>query len=185
VILAGRPVGPVLELGGFAWRRATAADAPVLESLAARGANRALFALPGSTETFAARIGRPGFRLAMLCMSGSRPFGVAATANRNTRSENAQLLCFFAQPVRAVLPLAAYVRHVFWLTPMHRLYVQLPLVAGAAAYAKLLTAAGFQQEGVLRDYAVIGEKMFDVAGFGLLRPEFEDWCRKNESRLKL
>ena len=182
---AVQPAGPVLELDGFVWRRAYADDAIALESLAARGANRRLFNLPTSAEAFAARIGRPGFTLPMLCTRGAQPFGAAATTRRNLRSLNAQLLCFFAQPARAAVPLATYLRHVFWTVPLHRVYVQLPLVAGASAYVRLLTACGFQQEGVLRNYAVLDERLFDVAGFGLLRPEFEEWCRENESRLKL
>jgi hypothetical protein len=121
----------------------------------------------------------------MLCLRDSKPVGAAALRLRNNRSMNAQLICFFTDPIRAALPLAAYVRHLFWSMPLHRVYSQLPLVGGATAYLRLLTSAGFQDEGVIRGGAVVGRRLRDVAIFGLLREEFETWCRENEKRLAL
>jgi hypothetical protein len=121
----------------------------------------------------------------MLCLRGSEPIGAAATNRRNHRSMNLRLLCFFAEPARSALPLAAYVRHLFWSLPLHRVYAQLPIVVGATAYVRMLKSAGFQEEGVVRGYAVAGGRPRDLALLGLLREEFETWCRENENRLAL
>jgi RimJ/RimL family protein N-acetyltransferase len=48
-----------------------------------------------------------------------------------------------------------------------------------------LEASGFQNEGLIRDHAVIGGKPCDLAVLGVLRAEFEVWCRENETRLAL
>ena len=185
MIRPGGPSPPVLEIDGFAWRAAEPSDGPALEALAARSTNRVLFGLPGSEREFAAGVGRPGFRMAMLCLRGSKPVGAAATNLRNHRSLNLRLVCFFADPVRAALPLAAYVRHLFWSLPLHRVYSQLPMVGGATAYVRLLKGAGFQEEGVIRGHAVVGGRPRDLAVLGVLREEFETWCRENEKRLAL
>jgi hypothetical protein len=179
------PSRAVLDIDGFSWRQAVPSDAAVLEALAARDGNRLLFNLPASEQEFAVRVGRPGFRRAMLCFKERKPVGAAATTLRDQRSLNLQLMCFFAQPARAVAPLAVYVRHIFWSTPLHRIYVQLPVVAGATAYIRLLTAAGFQQEGVVRGHGLVGGRPTDVAVIGLLRRDFEAWCQENEIRLAL
>jgi hypothetical protein len=178
-------VPAVLELDGFAWREAGPVDAGTLDALAARGSNRVLFNLPASSDEFLARVGRPGFRIAMLCTHDSKPIGAAATTERNNRSLNVQLLCFFIEPSEAALPLAAYVRHLFWSLPLHRVYVQMPLVPGADAYGQLLQACGFQDEGRVSEYAMIAGKPTDVAVLGLLRREFEAWCQEHEKRLAL
>lgn len=182
---APRPSPGILGLDGFWWRQATADDAPTFEALAARDGNRSLFNLPASEDEFAARIGRPGFRRAMLCFNDRGPVGAAATTLRDQRSLNLQLMCFFNKPAEAVKPLAVYVRHVFWSSPLHRVYVQLPLLAGATAYIRLLLGSGFQQEGVVRGHAYVDGRPRDVAVIGLLRRDFEAWCRENELRLAL
>lgn len=182
---AAGPAPGILELDGFAWREAGPSDAPALEALASRDGNRTLFNLPGSEQEFAARVGGPGFRRAMLCFSDSEPIGAAATRSRDQRSANLQLMCFFAQPDTAVLPIAVYVRHLFWSAALHRVYLQLPMVAGAPAYVRLLTSVGFQQEGVVRGHGLVGERPCDVALLGLLRMDCEAWCQENDRRLAL
>ena len=162
----------------------SAADAPAFEALAARDGNRVLFNLPAS-EDECARVGRPGFPAEGVLLNGTSPIGAAATTLRDQRSLNLQLMCFFNQPARAVKPLAVYVRHLFWSVPLHRVYVQLPLVAGATSYIRLLAGAGFKQEGVVRGHALVDGRARDVAVIGLLRRDFEAWCRENESRLAL
>jgi hypothetical protein len=185
VIVAARPSAGILAMDGFVWRHAAPLDAPALESLASRDGNRTLFNLPGSEEEFAARVNRPGYRLAMLCLRGQRPIGAAATFARDQRSLNLQLMCFFAQPARSVMPLAVYVRHLFWSVPLHRIYVQLPLIAGASSYIRLLSSAGFQQEGVVRGHGLVRGRPCDVALLGMLRQDCEAWCQENENRLAL
>jgi hypothetical protein len=185
VIRPGRPSPAVLEIDGVAWRTAGPADAPALEALAARSSNRILFNLPESETAFANGVGRAGLRWPMLCLRGSKPVGAAATKLRNQRSLNVHLICFFADPLRAALPLAVYVRHLFWSLPLHRIYCQLPLVGGATSYVRLLRGAGFHEEGVIRGYAIAGGRPRDLAVLGVLREEFEIWCRENEKRLAL
>jgi hypothetical protein len=185
VIEPARPSRGILEIDGYAWRQAVPSDAAALEALAARDGNRLLFNLPGSEGEFAVRVGRPGFRRAMLCLQGRKPVGAAATTLRDQRSLNLQLMCFFTQPARAVAPLAVYLRNLFWSSPLHRVYVQLPLVAGATSYIRLLTGAGFQQEGVVRGHGLVRGRPCGVALLGLLRRDFEAWCQEKESRLAL
>jgi hypothetical protein len=184
-VIQARPLPPILEIGGIRWRSAQAGDAAVLDRLAALNAHRTLFNLPVSQEDFARRVDRPGFRLAMICSRAAEPMGAAAISMRNNRSLNVRLICFFAEPATATLALAAYVRHVFWTLPMHRIYAQLPMVPEAVAYGRLLTAAGFEEEGVVRAHALVAGRACDVAAYGLLRSDFEAWCEKNQSPLAL
>jgi hypothetical protein len=180
---ATSPTPAVLKLDGYEWRTASSTDAPALEALAAHSNNRVLFNLPQSHDAFEAAVGWPGFKQPMLCLRESTPVGAAATSMRNNHSQNLRLICFFADPSGAGLALATYVRHLFWMLPLHRVYCQLPMVAGAAAYVKVLKDAGFQEEGTIRGHAVIEGKPCDVAALGLLRDEFDTWCRENEPRL--
>ena len=156
-----------------------------METLAAHGSNRVLFGLPGSEEEFTFGLQHGEIRRPMLCLQGTTAIGASAITNRNLRSLNLRLLCFFLHPDTALLPLAALVRHIFWVLPMHRIYVQLPLVRGATAYANLMRRAGFSDEGVVRAHARIGDRLYDVAALGILRREFEAWCLENEQRLAL
>lgn len=183
--VAARPKPAVLGIDGFAWRAAGPSDAPALEGLAAHAKNRLLFNLPESQEAFEAAVGWPGFRLPMLCLRDSKPIGAAATSLRNNHNQNLRLIGFFADPVRAALPLAAYVRHLFWMLPLHRVYCQFPMVVGAATYVRMLKEAGFQEEGMIHGHALVGGKPCDVAVLGVLRDEFEIWCLENEIRLAL
>jgi hypothetical protein len=185
VIREARASAPVLELDGFRWRPALPSDAGVLDRLAGHGTNRMLFRLPASEPDFVIALNRPGFRLPFLCLRGSDPVGAAATALRNQRSLNLRLIAFFAEPAAATLPIAMYLRHIFWTLPMHRVYIQLPIVAGSEDYRRSLGEAGFQEEGVVRGHGIVGGNECDVVALGLLRAEFEAWCQQNESRLNL
>ena len=179
------PSGPVLELDGWAWREATPADGPALAMLAAVNGNRDLFDLPLSENEFAARINRWGFVMAMLCLRDGAPIGASATRLRNSRSLNLRLISFFANPDESALPMAAYIRQVFWMLPMHRVHVQLPRVEGFEGYRRLLLSVGFLEEGLISAHGIVGGQPCDVGIFGLLRRDFELWCQKNEPRLNL
>ncbi len=183
--LAASPTPGILELNDFAWRPAGLADAHMLEALASLDGNRIVFNLPGSEQEFAARVGGPGFRRPMLCFKDDEPIGAAGTKSRDQRNANLQLMCFFAEPAAAVLPTAVYVRHLFWSAPLHRVYLQIPMVAGAPSYIHLLESVGFQQEGLVRGHGLVGGEPCDVALLGLLRVDWEAWCQQNESRLAL
>jgi len=176
---------PVLELDGYAWRRALPEDAATLDQLAAHGSNRVLFNLPSSADEFTARVGGAGLRLPMLCAYEGEFIGAGAFAARSNRDLNAILVSFFVEPSTATQALAMYVRHLFWSWPFHRLYAQLPLVDGGAGYLALLTAIGFVEEGVVPEHALIAGRPCDVAVLGILRREVEAWCQANESRLAL
>lgn len=182
---AAAPSAPVLALDDFAWRFAGPADATALESIAAHGSNRVLFNLPRSVDEFAVRLSGAGLRFPMLCTRDSRPCGAAVLGTRSTRDLNAMISCFFIEPSESTLPLAAYVRHVFWMQPLHRLFAQLPIVEGTVDYVKLLVTVGFREEGVVAKHALIDEEPVDVAILGLLRREFERWCTEREPRLAL
>ena len=176
---------PVLQIDAYVWRRALPTDAATFEALAAHGTNRIVFNLPRSADEFAVRMGGPTFGQPMLCLRRSTPVGAAGTTSRNRRSLNLQLACFFVQPARAVLPLAGYLRHLFWAMPIHRVYVQLPAVVGVRSYVRLFREVGFAEEGVVRGHALVGGRPRDVVALGILRKEFEAWCAINESRLAL
>lgn len=181
--LAATPATPVLQLDGFTWKLASGADAPMFDELAACGANRTIFNLPASADDFAVGLGGAGLRMPMLAMRGTEAAGAAAFGARNHRDLHALLLGFFREPSAAMLPLATYVRHVFWSLPLRRLHVQLPLIDGAAEYVSLFGRIGFVQEGILQGHALIGGRPCNVAVLGILRPEFEAWCRNHERRL--
>jgi hypothetical protein len=185
VSVALRPRRAVLELDGHVWRRATAADAETLDALAASGVNRILFTLPRTVSDFESAMGGRNFGQPMLCLDGPRPVAGAATTQRNRRSLNLQVLFCCIDPSRSALPLAMYVRHLIWSIPLHRLYVQLPLIKGADDYVAMFEAVGFTREGIVGGHALIDGRPTDVMALGLLRREFEDWCRTNESRLSL
>ncbi len=179
------PSAAVLELDGFEWRRASRADRGAMDALVALSPFHGLFTFPDPGEEFSRGVGAPGFRMPMICLHDSKAVGVAAISHRNQRSMNAQLLCAFRQPRLAALPLATYVRHLFWLQPLHRIYAQCPAAAGATAYIDLLKRAGFVEEGVVTGYALVRGRPSDVAVLGVLRREFETWCQENETRLTL
>ena len=181
--LAATPAAPVLDLDGFNWRLATAADAPAFDELASCGANRTIFNLPASTDDFAVRVGGAGLRMPMLGMRGTQVAGAAAFGARSHRDLHALLVGFFREPSAAVLPVATYVRHVFWSLPLRRLHVQLPLIDGADEYVSLFGRIGFVDEGILQGHALIDGQPCNVAVLGILRPEFEAWCQNHERRL--
>jgi hypothetical protein len=180
-----RAAQAILEIDGWSWRRVAPSDAPALDGLAAISGHRTLFGLPESPGAFWTYVDSHQFRMGMLCTQGVAAVGAAGLSHRNNRSLNMRLVCFFADPTVAMLPLAAYVRHFFWAMPMHRLYVQLPLIDGAEQYTRLLTSIGFAEEGVVRGYGLVDGRPRDVVALGLLRNEFEEWCRTNEGRLSL
>jgi hypothetical protein len=185
VIGARRPQPAVMEIDGALWRRARQSDGEALDRLAALGDNRRIFNLPRSSAEFESAVGRGGFRQPMVCTREGVEIGGAATTNHDHRSLNVRLLCFFSDPGAATRPLGAYVRHVFWSTPVHRIYMQLPQLGGAGDYVSLACRVGFVEEGTVRAYALVDGRPRDVAALGLLRKEFVAWCEKNEPRLSL
>jgi hypothetical protein len=111
--------------------------------------------------------------------------GVATTFATNVKNGCANLVALFVDPANAALPLALYMRHLFWSFPINRLYAHIPDMDMTREYIDLYQAAGFVDEGRLVKHAVIGGHEFDVVTLGLLRSDLAEWCRANEPRLAL
>jgi len=178
----------IASLDGFGLRRLTTADAALALEIALAGDHPHLFDVPTSLDGCRALIDSTRAQpwgLPMLCLRDGRPAGWVITGLSNLRAMNAFLLAVFLEPSEATSALALCVRHLFWNFPLHRLYTQFPLLPAATAYRHLYTAAGFQEEGVMRQHAVVAGQSIDVAVFGLLRDDFDAWATANEPRLGL
>jgi hypothetical protein len=182
------PVPAVPSLDGFSLRRLTAADAVVALEITLAGDHPLLFDIPTSLDGCRALIesarARP-WGLPMLCLRDGRPAGWVVTGLDNLRALNAFVLAVFLEPSEASLALALCVRHLFWNFPLHRLYTQFPLIPAAASYRQLYARAGFKEEGVMLQHAVVAGQTADVVVFGVLRDEFDEWAIANEPRLSL
>jgi hypothetical protein len=121
----------------------------------------------------------------MVCSRDNQVIGAAAVTIRNQRSLNLQMVCWFVAPSGATLPLAVYVRHIFWSQLIHRVYAQFPVIDGSEQYARLLLSVGFREEGVVRGHALIDQRPHDLQGMAILRGEFDAWCLQEEPRLSL
>jgi hypothetical protein len=175
-------------LDGLSLRRLTTADATLALEIALAGDHPHLFDIPTSLDGCRALIERTRAQpwgLPMLCLRDGRPVGWVITGLSNVRALNAFLLAVFLEPSEATLALALCVRHLFWNFPLHRLYTQFPLIPAATSYRRLYTRAGFQEEGVMLQHAVVAGQSSDVVVFGLLRGEFDAWAAANEPRLSL
>ena len=103
--------------------------------------------------------------------------GGAVIAAADSQHLNGRLVVLAREPRQSLVPVALYIRHVFWSYPLHRLYALLP--RSAASHAQLLQACGFVSEGRLLAHLRVGGRRLDLDVFGLLRPEFDAWCRAN------
>jgi hypothetical protein len=183
---APRPA--LLNLDGFSLRRLVPTDVDTVLKLHQTGANVHLIDLPNTTEgclAFLRQLESQPWTQPMLSLREGEPVGVLSTGLTNLASLTTFLLAMFVDPTAATLPLALYVRHMFWQYPLQRVYAQFPLVDGIEAYADLYRSAGFQDEGVMRKHQVIGGRRYDVIVFGLLREDFDRWCAEHDQRLGL
>jgi hypothetical protein len=167
----------VLSLEGWDWLNVSPDLDAEWQRFVPTDGNRLLFRLPAEGSS---SLGRP-----MLCLRNGEVIGASATSQRNRRSLNAHLTLIFTNPLEATLPAAMCVRHLFWSMPLHRLYVQMPMVGPADQYVAMLSSVGFREEGRVRDFAVVNGESTGVVVMGVLRPEFEAWCQANEKRLAL
>ena len=150
--------------------------------------NRLLLDLPQTPQGWEAMIrslAAQAWSLPMLLLGVGQPIGVAAIGLTNLRSRNSYLLSLFATPAQSRVPLALYIRHLFWNFPLTRLYVHIPAVSELEPYLDLHQGVGFRLEGSLRQHTLIGGVRHDVTVLGLLREEFESWCQLHEKRLSL
>jgi len=181
----GGPAPAILEIDGYAWKRASGPDAVAMEAVAAIGFNRLIFNLPASEDEFSKAVEGGSLRRPMVCRRDNQVIGAAAVTTRNQRSLNLQLVCWFVTPAHATLPLAVYLRHIFWSQVIHRVYAQFPVIDGSEQYAQLLLSVGFREEGVVRGHVLIDQRPHDLRGMAILRAEFDAWCLQEEPRLSL
>jgi hypothetical protein len=176
-----------MELGDFAIRRLSEDDFPTLRPLA-EALPADIFAMPSTDTEFRAFVGEVASRvwsLPLVCVRAGDPVGMCFMNVAQFKNLNAYLVALFVQPEEAALPLALYIRHAFWSFPLHRLYVQLPATAAAIPHLETLERVGFQREGTLVAHVKAARGPQDVIVVGLLRDEFERWCKQNEPRLEL
>jgi hypothetical protein len=183
-----RPARAVLDLDGVLLRRFQAGDLEFLVSVHASGVNSMLLELPGSNQelqNFIHTMLTEPWSLPMIIEHDGIPIGAAATGLTNYKSLLAYVVVLLAEPVAGSLPIAMYVRHMFWNFPLNRLYTHVPLVEGTEAYVDSFQAAGFRHEGVMPEHLVVGARQTDVAVLGLLRRDFEVWSETSQPRLNL
>jgi hypothetical protein len=163
-------------------------DAPqVIQLLSLRG-NSYLIDLGASEHEVASLISQLAgttWSLPLAILRGDECIGMATTSLANTKSLNASLLAIFTDPANSMVPLALFIRHAFWNFPLHRLHCHIPALDLTAEYVELLTSVGFVDEGRLRAHELVAGQPFDVVLLGLLREEFELWCRSNAPGLTL
>jgi hypothetical protein len=181
-------VPAVVALDGWSLQPFTADEAPLLAQLLAQRGHRYVLDVSPDEATLRAvlaEIIKSAWTLPCAFVRGDEMAGFATTALPNVRALHAAFTALFVEPSEARLPLAMYVRHLFWSFPLHRLHAQIPDLDLTREYVELLTSVGFAVEGRLVDHSHIGGQTFDVVALGLLRPDFEAWIASNEPRLTL
>ncbi len=180
---------PRTELGVFALRRLAETDLQALMSLRHLAHNRALLGFPvadgGAWQEFLRDIQSQLWGMPMLAVARGNPAGMMCTISGNPTSLSARLLVLFSEPGEAITPLALYIRHLFWGSPLQRLYFSCPSTPPTGSYLQVLTSVGFQVEGVLPSYALIADERRDVTVMGILREEFVTWAPTHDERLRL
>jgi hypothetical protein len=177
--MSERPPASLSALGSAAIRPMEAADYPAVRSLWLEGNNPTIastLAVDDAAFIAAARSGP--WASPMMLLENGAPTGAAIVGAADLHHRNGRLIVLARQPREAALHLGLYIRHVFWSYPLHRLYALLPgQVPGAPGYAALLHACGFIDEGRLVRHQRVGTRMLDLDVYGLLRPDFDAWCR--------
>jgi len=97
--------------------------------------------------------------------------GVITNPKPLVHNLSSTVLPFFLGPREGLVPFRLYLAQLFWYLPLNRCSAQVPVVADSTA--ELFAAAGFKQEGVLRQHREVGGQRFDVLVFGMLRSDFE------------
>lgn len=182
------PLEPVTALGELSIRRLTSEEAAFLVELRELGSHRLLLdfgADPAEAAAWVATRRRGPYALPMLLERSGQPVGVAFTAFGSPRNLNAFAMAALTDYGQAARHLALYVRHVFWNFPVRRLYSQVPAVPALEEVAAAFAGAGFTEEGRLLGHVLLSGRPVDVIAMGLLREDFEAWCREHESELAL
>jgi hypothetical protein len=135
---------------------------------------------------FVAAVRAMPWSTAMVLEQDREAMAVAVITSVDTHSRNGRLVLLTQAPQRCQTALGLYLRHVFWSHPLHRLYAVLPArLPQSGGYAELLHGCGFVDEGHLVAHLSWKGRRHDMAVFGLLRPEFDSWCRESRPALLL
>lgn len=119
----------------------------------------------------------------MTCERKGEPVGILLNIGTDVGSLNTRLAVLLREPVRDRLALALYTRHLFWSYPLRRVFAEVPNYADD--YCSMFQWGGFDTEGELTDHLMVAGKYYSMKVFGLLRPNFEDWTRREYPRLSL
>jgi hypothetical protein len=140
----------------------------------------------GSDDFIATIRGSP-WSTPMVLEKNAEPVGLALISSADTHSRNGRVTVLARRdPRECRVPFELYLRHAFWSHPLHRLYAVLPLrLPIPGSYADLLTGCGFVDEGHLKAHFNFLGYRRDIAVFGLLRSEFDAWCRESRPALLL
>jgi hypothetical protein len=185
---APTPSPAVVELDGWSLEPLQPEDAPLVLELVAQRGHRYIFDVAPDEKAIAAVLAdlpRQPWTLPLMMVKDDSCAGMATTALPNFKSLHSSVVALFVDPAASVLPLAMYLRHVFWNFPLRRLHAQIPVMDLTREYVELLCAVGFKDEGRLVNHTIIAGQQFDMAALGLLRADFEEWCATNEPRLSL
>lgn len=181
-------VPAIVELDGWTLDTFAPEEAPLLVQLLGQRGHRYVLDIPADAtvirELLAGLASQP-WSLPLAIARGDDLAGFATTALPSLQSLHASVAALFVDPSSGRLPLALYLRHLFWSFPLRRVHTQIPDLDLTREYVDLLTSVGFEVEGRLRDHATVGGQTFDVVSLGLLRPDFEAWCTEHEPRLSL
>ncbi len=178
----------IVELDGWSLEAFSPDEAELLVDLLGQRGHRYLLDLPADAEVLKLvleEVGKQAWALPAAMVSDGALAGFATTALPNLRALHASVTALFVDPASARLPLAMYLRQLFWSFPLHRVHTQVPSLDLTREYVDLLESVGFTVEGRLVDHSVIGGQTFDTVALGLLRGDFEAWCAEHEPRLAL
>jgi hypothetical protein len=178
----------ITELDGWTLDPFVPEEAPLLAKLIEHRGHRYVLDIPADPAVIGqllAEVAKQPWSLPLAIARGDELAGFATTALPSVQALHASVAALFVDPSTARVPLAMYLRHLFWSFPLRRLHTQLPDLDLTREYVDLLTSVGFVVEGRLRDHATVGGQTFDVVALGLLRPDFEAWCAEHEPRLSL
>ncbi|MBV8301031.1 MAG: GNAT family N-acetyltransferase [Candidatus Dormibacteraeota bacterium] len=178
----------MLEFEGFSLQPLSAKNAGAIIELHRRPWNAASVDVPATPEQIVQLLGildtRP-LALPMMVVKDNRIVAVASPTMGNVRNLTAYFFAVFDDGEHVHRGLAAFVRHVFWSLPLHRLYLQVPVVEASDRYREMMAAVGFRDEGTMAGHVLVAGEPRDVAVLGMLRSDFDAWSAEFAPDLSL
>ncbi len=114
------------------------------------------------------------------------PIGFVVNVLNDHLNLTSRIVAGFEPDSKASLGLILAVRSLFWALPVSRVYSYWPVTgAGAQDIASIFLGAGFREEGRLEGHQLVGGIRHDVVVHGILREDFNLWCRDNAPELAL